>query len=279
MSARRSDNLADVFQPVLPLMGMLNAVPTRTLMECVVDGEESLAAVDPASLGIHDRRRLPADELHDLVDGILETARAGSLVRSVPGSCDGVPSADLIGSILLYTMETPFPFYRLVTTPLNVSGPRDPLALRAQMPYLKLLVCALRFLRAHAPGEYVFTGTVYRGVDVTTSTTMKAKYDNYATSFPAGGRITFAAPTSVTLEETVAKTFTKGIQFVITGARGMRLRCGELSMYPEEEVLMEPPVVCEVTAVTKPDQTVIVFMKAIPSTMLYLKNETGRQRK
>jgi len=254
---------------------MLDDVPVGTLYEAILENNEgrSLADTDVTAYGL--RPLPPRHTLKAYCDGALETAASSSLKKVIPKKINGVDSEHLVGASILFTMgEEQYPFYKLVTFPLNVQGIRNKSLLTCQLRYLKLLT--LLFRCVPRTSNYWYSGVVYRGVSVGQSELLKAKYDNYEEAFAPGTKITFAAPTSTTLCASKASAFTDGIQYVIQGEGGhggpggVYFEPGDTSMYDEAEVFPNFPLVCTVTAATKPDKTVIVVLQVVPSTMTYL---------
>lgn len=265
--------LGDLFAPVLPLLSMLDEVPVVTLTEAVVRNSEGKSLSD-AEVKQYRLPDMPArHSLRTLCEGVLESALFNPLLPQMPPTIHGIDSHHFVAALIMYTMETPYPFYRLITCPLNVHGVRNKDSLQCQLRFMKLLTLALRYVPR--TGEFWYTGPVYRGVSIE-NRQLRAKYENFETAFAPRTRITFAAPTSTTLRSQRASEFTDGIQYVIQGERGeggpggVYLMPGVLSVFDEEEVLLEAPLVCEVVAATKPDRTVIVVLRAINSRMTYL---------
>ena len=121
------------------------------------------------------------------------------LLSRISGSpYEGLTAEDLIAAILIWTAETPIAFYRLVTMPFNVSGKRDPKAFKFQKHYLKLLILSHRFLMTIP--ELVFTGTVYRGLDIK-NVVLQKQFDNYKSSFSDGVVKKYPAPSSTSFND------------------------------------------------------------------------------
>jgi hypothetical protein len=230
-----------------------------------------LASADVKSYGLAD---LPAKHsLATICDGVLEMASASSLMQHLSPDMHGIDRSHFVGALIMYTMEKPYPFYKLINVPLNVQGVRSTDSLSAQLKFLKLITLALRAVPKTS--DFWFRGPVYRGVSIESSVLLMTKFENYETAFAPKTKITFAAPTSATLSAKKASEFTNGIQYVIQGEHGagpggVYLKPGDISAFDEEEVLLEAPLVCEVVAATKPENTVIVVLRVISSKMTYL---------
>ena len=263
--------LGDVFRPIISLLGMLNGVPLVTLLESVAECiGDSIADCDPSNLPAG--FVLPSRaELATLCKVVLEMAEVSPLLKKLPQTVDGIDRINLVGALILYTMEEPCAVYRLISQPLNVNGVRSKAQLSCQLRYLKLLSVALRLVPKDS--EYWFSGVVYRGVSIDGNPILQAKYDDYKTAFAQGTRITFAAPTSTTTNDEIAAYFAKGIQYVIQGDRpdngpgGVMLKSGDLSIYNEDEVLLAAPMTFEVVAALKVENTVVVVMQVALSIM------------
>ena len=271
----RDNLLGDVFRPIFPLIGMLNGQPLVTFFDAVA-GQRGNCLAD-CDLSVFDlppsRVMLSPSDLRTLCEEVLDMAKCSPLIGKLPETVDGIDRANLLAALIFYTVEEPFPFYLLVSQPLNVSGVRSKLQLTCQLPFLKLLTVALASVPRDS--EYWYSGVVYRGVKVDASEILKAKYDNYITAFAPGTKITFAAPTSTTTNSVVAGSFTRGIQYVMQGERpdcgpgGIALKAGDLSVYDEDEVLLTAPLSFEVVACTKVDTTVVVVLQVAPPLRIY----------
>jgi hypothetical protein len=207
----RSDLIGHLSASIAPLLWMLDGVKTVSLKEAVA-GSGGLAGCDPAIFG----PLISPDKMRIICDNCLDTARASPLMKHLPKTIEGLPAEDFVAAFALYTMETPFPFYKLLTKALNVSGIRSKEKLLFQLPYLKILSVGLENIPRKS--LYWCLRVLYRGLDVTKSPMLQEKYDNYQTAFAPGTKITFAAPTSTTTNSSVAGQFTRGIQFVFQGA-------------------------------------------------------------
>ena len=267
MESHRDNLLGDVFRPIFPLLGMLNGQQLITLFDAVAGQRGNcLADCDLSAFDLPPGVVMPSlPDLQTLCEEVLHMAKSSPLMRKLPETVDGVDRANLLAALIFYTVEDPFPFYLLVSQPLNVSGVRSKLQLTCQLPFLKLLTVAIAAVTRD--GEYWYSGVLYRGVKVEGSKILKAKYDDYIAAFAPGTKVTFAAPTSATTNSVVASSFTRGIQYVIQGERpdcgpgGVALKAGDLSVYAEDEVLLPAPLSFEVVACTKVDTTVVVVLQ------------------
>ena len=247
---QRVNLFGDVFRSILPLHNMLNDVEVTSLVEAVASGDgNSLVDCDISSLDLPEGfQMLDRSGLTTLCEAVLEMAENSPLLSLLPESVEGIRSVELIGALILNTMEEPCCLYRLITNPLNVNGVRSKATLKCQLRYLKLLTIALRVVPRSS--EYWYTGVVYRGVSIEGNAALQSKYENFKEAFKPGTQIVFAAPTSTTTDSSIAGMFTKGIQFVFqgdspnSGPGGVKLKPGDLSVYSnEEELLLEAPIV------------------------------------
>jgi hypothetical protein len=72
----------------------------------------------------------------------LECAQDSDALHLLPPEFEGVAAVQLVAVYFLWSMERPFPVYRFITNPLNVSGTRSVEALEQQLPLIKLLCIA-----------------------------------------------------------------------------------------------------------------------------------------
>ena len=146
MSKRVDIVSAGIFQPILPLTLMCDAVAldaTNPLMVAVVGPGPSILNIDPAPLGLTQPRPTRA-QLTTMVMCALECAHDSDAALLMPPVSEGVAAVQLVATYFLWSMENPFPVYRFITNPLNVSGTRSKEALEQQLPLIKLLCIAHR---------------------------------------------------------------------------------------------------------------------------------------
>ena len=146
MSQRSNIVSAGIFQPILPLTLMCDSVvldPNNPLLVAIVGPGPCILNIDPASLGLTQPRPTRA-QLATMVACALECAQDSDATRLLPLVCEGVHAVQLVACYFLWSMEDPFPIYRLITNPLNVSGTRSKEALQQQLPLIKLLCIAHR---------------------------------------------------------------------------------------------------------------------------------------
>jgi hypothetical protein len=99
--------------------------------------------VDPATLGLTQPRPTRA-QLTTMVMCALECAQDSDALRLLPPVFEGVAAVHIVAVYFFWSMESPFPAYRFITNPLNVSGTRSVEALEQQLPLIKLLCIAHR---------------------------------------------------------------------------------------------------------------------------------------
>ena len=146
MSQRSNIVSAGIFQPILSLTLMCDSVvldPNNPLLVAIVGPGPCILNIDPASLGLTQPRPTRA-QLATMVACALECAQDSDATRLLPPVCEGVDAVQLVACYFLWSMEHPFPIYRLITNPLNVSGTRSKEALEQQLPLIKLLCIAHR---------------------------------------------------------------------------------------------------------------------------------------
>ena len=146
MSKRVDIVSAGIFQPILPLTLMCDSVTldaTNPLLVAVVGPGPSILNIDPAPLGLSQPRPSRA-QLTTMVMCALECAQDSDALLLLPPVFEGVAAVQLVAVYFLWSMERPFPAYRFITNPLNVSGTRSVESLEQQLPLIKLLCIAHR---------------------------------------------------------------------------------------------------------------------------------------
>ena len=146
MSKRVDIVSSGIFQPILPLTLMCDAVTldaNNPLLVAVVGPGPCILNVDPAPLGLTQPRPTLA-QLRTMVMCALECAQDSDALRLLPPTFEGVAAVQIVAVYFFWSMENPFPAYRLITNPLNVSGTRSKEALEQQLPLIKLLCIAHR---------------------------------------------------------------------------------------------------------------------------------------
>ena len=146
MSKRIDIVSAGIFQPILPLTLMCDTVTldaTNPLLVAVVGPGPSILNIDPVPLGLTQPRPTRA-QLTTMVMCAMECAQDSDALLLLPPVFEGVAAVQLVAVYFLWSMENPFPVYRFITNPLNVSGTRSKEALEQQLPLIKLLCIAHR---------------------------------------------------------------------------------------------------------------------------------------
>ncbi len=197
---------------IVLLQGMLDAVPLVSLRRAVADGKPGhcLADCEEEVFG----KLPPRHKLLPSCEQAMEMARRSPLMNALPCDIENLPSENFVAALIIYTMEEPVPFYKLITKSLNAQGVSKH-KLRCQLPFLKLLTVCQESIPKDS--SYWYLGVLYRGQSVDQSPLLQYQYDHYQTAFAPGTIITFAAPTSTTTDPSIAGRFTRGIQFVFQG--------------------------------------------------------------
>jgi hypothetical protein len=149
MSKRVNVVAAGIFQPILPLTLMCDSVTLDAnnplLVAIIGSGTPGpcILNLDPQPLGLTQPRPTRA-QLNTMVMCALECARDSEATRLLPPMFEGVEAVQLVATFFLWSMERPFPVYRYITNPLNVSGTRSVESLEQQLPLIKLLCIAHR---------------------------------------------------------------------------------------------------------------------------------------
>jgi hypothetical protein len=254
----------ELWAPLASLQHMLDDIPLVPLSEAL----SILCSID---------RDVNPTLVQDMCNDALFRAGRSPLLSLFPKNLDLGLAAhlDLVAALIIYTFHEPVHIFSLICDPLNKSGVRKLENVKKVLPYLKLLTVAQRSV-PHS-SDYFFDGKfskspLYRGVSIDKNPRLKENYVNYKEAYANGKKITFTAPTSTTITTATAAQFTQGIQFVIHDAHGIRLKSDDLSVFDEDEVLLEAPVVGSVEACAyTPGGTLVVILRVMPhQPMAYL---------
>ena len=153
--------------------------------------------------------------------------------------------------------------------------------------YCRLLLRATRCLLQQP--EHVYEGPAYRcrrrssalsvhalrhalagrGLKIAHNAELRQKFNDHKSGFPVGSLITFAAFTSVSLDDKVANGFGDHVLFNFTRVRGVRIRA--LSAVPQEaEVLVPPPSVFRIIAAAMFHGSLVITLERVDSPLTYL---------
>ena len=153
--------------------------------------------------------------------------------------------------------------------------------------YCRLLLRATRCLMQQP--EHVYEGPAYRyrrrssarsvtalhnalagrGLKIAHNAELRQKFNDHKSGFPVGSLLTFAAFTSVSLDDKVANGFGDHVLFNFTRVRGVRIRA--LSAVPQEaEVLVPPPSVFRIIAAAMFHGSLVVTLERVDSPLTYL---------
>ena len=108
-----------------------------------------------------------------------------------------------------------------------------------------------------------------RGLKIAHNAELRQKFNDHKSGFPVGSLLTFAAFTSVSLDDKVANGFGDHVLFNFTRVRGVRIRA--LSAVPQEaEVLVPPPSVFRIIAAAMFHGSLVVTLERVDSPLTYL---------
>ncbi len=149
--SKRGDILVDgIFQPrsilSLTLMSLcvtVNLDPQNPLLVAIVGLGPCILNVELAPLGIK-QPRPTRDQLATMANCALESARGSDATRLIQSVRNSVAAVELVAVYFFWSVESPFPAYRHITDPLNVSGTCSKESLEQQLPLIKLFCIAHR---------------------------------------------------------------------------------------------------------------------------------------
>jgi hypothetical protein len=158
---------------------------------------------------------------------------------------------DMLIGLRLYTLVKPA-IYKLLNTPFYQPTNRDPETLLNQLPFMKYLLQSYDAV-FNLGEDFTFIGPAFRGMNTAHSEYLAKKFVNWKSEYAVGKKLTFPSFTSVSLDMTKAEQYaTDGtgqcIIYMFREVVGLRL--GILSSVVEQEVLLKPPAVFIIQAVT-----------------------------
>eukprot|EP00933_Yihiella_yeosuensis_P023295 TRINITY_DN18145_c0_g2_i1.p1 TRINITY_DN18145_c0_g2~~TRINITY_DN18145_c0_g2_i1.p1 ORF type:complete len:370 (+),score=84.24 TRINITY_DN18145_c0_g2_i1:77-1186(+) len=243
-------DLGDLHSPCATLQRCLKDVPVVPVLKSVIGPGPCLLKALPA--------KASADTLRNMVEANEFECKASK--------AGGISLQHRL-AIRLYTAEEPVPLYRVLNAPFHEQS-RSVAKINNQAPFMRLLLQAVRALKA-AGKPFTYSGPAYRGVRVASSPALKQQYENYATKFQVGNRLTFAAFTSLSLSDRTAENFGDQILFQFTRVKGVRIAA--ISAIPSElEILVEPPAVFEIKSCAKFHGVLSVVLESVDSPLKYL---------
>lgn len=183
--------------------------------------------------------------------------------------------ADLLLAIRLYTYESEtMKFFTAINKPFYDPG-RTIETLQNQLPYVRLLIRALRSLGAAAGFHH---GVVYRGVGVVAGSYLQEVYDNFVAQnerngLRPGGLLRFPSFTSTSLDDSIAKDKFKGdMVYVMTLKHDVGVKVKEIACVGrEEEVLLIPPISFVITSVEMVKGNLYIYLDSEASDFSYLR--------
>jgi hypothetical protein len=171
------------------LVGVLDGVRATSVETALLcDGSDADCSLnmDVSIVGVRSAPLLT--QLAFMMPWARNEVRSSKAARALPPTMYGMPAIDLLAAGFLYTAENPYPFYYCIIAPLNVNSTRTLQSLQQQLPSMKLF--SLGLLSLSTVVSYHFKGALYRGVDVSRSAAVQAKYDSPATAYQVGTTIT-----------------------------------------------------------------------------------------
>jgi hypothetical protein len=210
------------------------------------------------------------------IDDIRLPVEAERAALATSGLLTQVPiPPDLLLAIRLYTFGSPtVKFFAAINNPFHESG-RKIESLRNQLPYVRLLIRALRAMGA-ATGFH--RGIVYRGAEVKPGTYLYEVYHNYIAQneqngLVAGRILRFPIFTSTSLSQTIAETnFAGAVVYVITLNHDIGVNITQVSYFAvEQEVLLIPPASFVIREVRMVGTTLYIYLESEGTTFAYVR--------
>ena len=273
MCNRLEFGAAGLFQNTLPFFLMCDEVvlpSSNTLAATVLGPGHCLLNVDPSILcGTLKNRRPTRPDLMAMTSKAVEMANQSPILKELPPLCEGIDTHELIAAFFFFTMEEPYPVYRLVTDLFVYNGQRE--SWKQQRSFIKLLLVAHRCIPHADDGPFYYNGPVFFGIGENSDAPLKEILENPELHFVVGQKIALAAPIFCSASpEQVRLRYPTGISVQIENPGAVKLVPGVLSSCGELEYLPIFPLKVEVNFCKKVGTGWCVTLEVVTSMVTYL---------
>jgi hypothetical protein len=223
-------------------------------------------------------QRPTRSEFHEIFVNAYEMARKSPLSNELPLLCEGVPRLDVLAALFIFTMQEPFPLYRLITDIFSLTG--RPELFKELCPFLKLILIALRSIPPvkRFSELHTYEGPLFFGFDSHPSCTSISEI--IERHFPVGKDISLAAPIFCSPSaDVVVRRYPEGVCVQIANAGAVKLVPGVLSSFSEEEYLPAFPLTVRVNSCESVGATWLVEVEVVTTSipMCYLSAYTPKR--
>jgi hypothetical protein len=259
-------------EPLFYMCDNIHLARTNALATALFGPRHCLRNVDPSILLDNLKNRGPTRaEFYEMFITACDMARKSPVWNEAPPFCEGVPKLDVIATLFLFTMQEPYPAYRLVTDVFALTGQRA--VFKEQRSFIKLLLIAQRCIPLVDQSLYQYSGSLFFGFrhhPASASVPVECL-------FPVGQNISLAAPTfcSACADDVKCRYPEEGVCVEIVGAASLKLAPGVLSSFCEEEYLPVFPLKVHVNSCERADHESffngwIVTLEVVANSNCYL---------
>ena len=273
MSHRLEFGAVGMFQNTLPFYLMCDEVvlpSSNTLAATVLGPGHCLLNVDPSILcGTLKNRRPTRPELTAMATKAVELAKNSPILQELPPLCEGIDAQEVIAAFFIFTMEEPYPLYRLITDLFIYKGERE--SWKEQRAFIKLLLIAHRCIPHADDGPYYYNGPVFFGIGENSDLPSPEILENPELHFVVGQKFALAAPIFCSASpDDVRLRYPTGISIQIENPGAVKVVPGVLSSCGELEYLPIFPLKVEVTFCKKVGAGWCVTLEVVSSIVSYL---------
>jgi hypothetical protein len=227
-------------EPFFCMCDGVHLAKTNALGTSMFGPGRCLMNADPSILVGSMRYRAPARaEFYEMFVNASEMSLNSPLWKELPVLCEGVPRHQVLAALFLFTMQGPYPVYRLITDVFAKPGKRE--LFKEQQSFMKLLLIAHRSIPRGDGCLYRHSGPLFFGFghhpDGLSIPDVVEQY------LPVGKSIFLPAPTFCSASaDVIMLRYPEGVCFELVNSDAIRLVPGVLSSFSETEYLPAFPL-------------------------------------
>ena len=202
-------------------------------------------------------------EFYEMFVNASEMSQNSPLCKELPVLCEGVPRHQVLAALFLFTMQGPYPAYRLITDIFVNPGQRE--LFKEQQSFMKLLLIAHRSIPRGDGGLYRHSGPLFFGFGHhPAGLSIPDVVEQY---LPVGKSIYLPAPIFCsTSADVVRLRCPEGVCVELVNAEAIKLVPGALSSFSETEYLPVFPLKVLVKSCEKVGTCWSVTLEAVVSS-------------
>ena len=258
-------------EPFLHMCDNIHLAKSNALATALFGPRHCLLNVDPSILLDTMKNRSPTRaKFHEMFVTASDLARKSPVWQELPPLCEDVPKLDILATLFLFTMQEPYPAYRLITDVFALSGQRA--AFKEQRSFIKLLLIAQRCIPLVDQSLYHYSGPLFFGFgQLAGSPPSPLFFESVERLFPVGQSISLNAPIFCNARaDDVKCRYPAGVCVEIVGAAALKLVPGVLSCWHDVEYLPMFPLKVHVKSREKAGAGWFVTLEVMTSNDCYL---------